>query len=1501
MPAGLSVADLLSRYLEAKRQNPAMTPEQFTQDPEELQQLQSALADLSGSSQGTIEHQEGATPLQTLQSLPAKLEEPMPTKLGIYTIIKKVGEGAMGSVYLGKDPRLNREVAIKVMKPELATSDVARARFLREAQSMAAVSHDNIATIHAADEEADGTTWLAMEFLKGTTLDEYVKKGRPLKYGHIIRFGRDIARGLQAAHSKGLIHRDIKPANIWLEIPNGRVKLLDFGLARQVDEGNEVTGSNTVVGTPSYMAPEQANNDPNLDHRCDLFSLGVVLYRLTTGDLPFKGTSLVATLMALATKEATPVLSLKPDCLAGLAELIHQLLQKQPEDRPKSAKAVAETLFNLEKSLSQSGQQPIVEALPAIVEPSLTALTPWAGIDESATNQPNQTKADSIRTVAVAATELGGPPKRRKLLFTGFGAFALLLFGFIVIKITNKDGSVTELKVPEDAKIEVDGKPIKPNDKNTVVMPPVKPPVPAPSATIDPDRKAAEWVLSVGGHGTVLCQGRNVDIQSPLPKEPFELHHVGLASGEKFTNEDLSVFKDCKNLQGFRIDSEILTDAGLAHFKDSRAIRYIQLASTKVTDAGLAHFKDHKDWFSIILLSPQVTDAGLANFKGCDELHRLALTGSKVTDAGLANFKNCKALSMLNLLRMKVTDAGLAHFKDCKNLSGLTLDGLQLVTDAGLAHFKDCKNLTGLSLEGTPVSDTGLAHFKDCKKLESLDLNSTQVTDTGLAHFKDCKSLTKLYLAGRNVSDTGLALFKDLKNLTALELTNTKVSDAGLAHFNDCKNLTLLYLSDTQVTDVGLAHFKDFKTLEILSIKKTKVTAARVEELRKALPKCRIEWDGGVIEPSAATDPDRTATFKNSLGMEFVKVPKGTGWLGGGAGKQGETKVVIEQDFYLGKYEVTQEEWEAVTGQNPSHFSRNGGGKGAVKDIPDADLKRFPVENVSWDDCQHFIKKLNEKEKDMGWIYRLPKEAEWEYACRGGPVDKALSAFDFYFAKPTNKLLPEQANFAPDPEKGLKGLQRTCKVGMYESNSLGLYDLHGNVREWCEDLATGADGSTHRVRRGGDLLHNSGRCKAAFQFTSSQSFQFNNFGLRLARVPVGPAVAVPATTANPAPVALTESQRKAVEWVVKSGGRLRLHTGDAEITVTDVGQIPSMPFKVLTVNFEGKKLPADWLTQMRELPPIDFSLEFNNTAIGDPEIATMVAMPNLAVCPYWSLSETKITDASAAKLGALKNFAGGQFGKTKLSNDGAKSLAQSPHLMHMTLSETDITDEGLAHLSQAPKWWTNLDISKTKVTETGVKKFRAAWPQCRLKSDFGLMDPAADPNRKAAEWLLNRDAEFGYSDATGFHLVTKGMKHELPKGEVMLNNFNLSKAEFADQDLAKFRGLKQLSSVVLVASEITNVGCEHLATLPTLQKLYLTNTKISDAGLTHLAQAAKLEVLHISGTKITDEGLQQLVRLKSLTELTVVKTGVSEAGVKKLSVALPKCKIESDFGTYGPK
>jgi formylglycine-generating enzyme required for sulfatase activity len=246
-------------------------------------------------------------------------------------------------------------------------------------------------------------------------------------------------------------------------------------------------------------------------------------------------------------------------------------------------------------------------------------------------------------------------------------------------------------------------------------------------------------------------------------------------------------------------------------------------------------------------------------------------------------------------------------------------------------------------------------------------------------------------------------------------------------------------------------------------------------------------------------------TAKESLAvMKFVPLPKATFYMGGGGGKAGK-KTEIKEGFEIAIHTVTQGQWQAVMGNNPSYFSREGMGKDKVKDISDVDLKQFPVENVSWNDAQEFIKKLNEQEKGKGWVYRLPSEAEWEYACRGGATSEEECSYHFYFEKPTNDLSSKQANFNGETPfgKGDKGpyLERTAKVGSYAPNKLGLYDMHGNLWQSCEDLWE--QGGSDRVVRGGSWGLNGQSCQAANRSYVVPTNRGYNGGFRLARVPSG--------------------------------------------------------------------------------------------------------------------------------------------------------------------------------------------------------------------------------------------------------------------------------------------------------------------------------------------------------------------------------------------------------------
>jgi hypothetical protein len=282
-------------------------------------------------------------------------------RLGSYRVLKVLGAGGMGVVLEAEDLHLQRLVALKAMRPSLAALPSARRRFLREARAMAAIHHDHIVTIHQVGEDR-GAPFLAMELLQGETLDDRLQREGRLPVAEVLRIGRETARGLAAAHKRGLVHRDVKPANLWLEEETGRVKILDFGLARATADDSRLTQSGMIIGTPYYMAPEQAAGHA-VDVRGDLFSLGCVLYHTATGELPFRGNDAISTLLAVAHEQPRSPRELNPALPPELGDLVMRLLAKKPEDRPPSAQAVAEALAELERdpTLVLAPGQPVAQ------------------------------------------------------------------------------------------------------------------------------------------------------------------------------------------------------------------------------------------------------------------------------------------------------------------------------------------------------------------------------------------------------------------------------------------------------------------------------------------------------------------------------------------------------------------------------------------------------------------------------------------------------------------------------------------------------------------------------------------------------------------------------------------------------------------------------------------------------------------------------------------------------------------------------------------------------------------------------------------------------------------------------------------------------------------------------------------------------------------------------------------------------------------------------------
>jgi eukaryotic-like serine/threonine-protein kinase len=264
--------------------------------------------------------------------------------LGRYEIVKELGRGAMGTVFLGKDPRINREVAIKTLRyEEIDAEQLAevKKRFFREAEAAGKLSHPNIVTIFDVGEDYE-IAYMAMELLDGSDLTKYCRKGNLLPPAEIIRVISCVASALDYAHANGIIHRDIKPANIMI-LNNGEIKVADFGIARVMATSKTQTG--VVLGTPSYMSPEQISGK-KVDGRSDLFSLGVVLYELITGEKPFNGDS-IATLMYNITTSAPPsIKELSPDLPEKLALIVERLLAKDMEARYQSGKELVNDLLS---------------------------------------------------------------------------------------------------------------------------------------------------------------------------------------------------------------------------------------------------------------------------------------------------------------------------------------------------------------------------------------------------------------------------------------------------------------------------------------------------------------------------------------------------------------------------------------------------------------------------------------------------------------------------------------------------------------------------------------------------------------------------------------------------------------------------------------------------------------------------------------------------------------------------------------------------------------------------------------------------------------------------------------------------------------------------------------------------------------------------------------------------------------------------------------------------
>jgi serine/threonine protein kinase/formylglycine-generating enzyme required for sulfatase activity len=867
-----------------------------------------------------------STVLETDQAAPRKYNFLAPPqaadeigRLGPYRVLEVLGKGGMGIVFRAEDPQLNRLVALKVMRPKMAAAHTGRERFLREARAMAAIKHEHIVSIYQVGEDR-GVPFLAMEFLEGETLESRLHRERKLAAAEVLRIGRQIASALAEAHHRKLIHRDIKPSNLWLEDLGERVaspdrvrlKMLDFGLARAIQGKSVLTQFGTIVGSPEYMAPEQVEGKA-LDPRCDLFSLGCVLYRMTTGESPFERADLISTLMAVVSKDPARPHDLEPSVPPALSQLILKLLAKEPGKRPESAQAVAETLDRM-----ASAVEPLVPSTRAGDSPRL----PLDGAQ-------GPTKP------------LQSPAGVKKSWLIGAGIAVCVLIGVTFLWASG----VFRVKTTEGTLV------FNVNEAN-------------PDITIDGEKVTVAW-----DNG-----GKSAEIRVNPGTHKIE------------------VKKD-----GFQAEAKELT------LKEG--VREVFTARLEATPLPInpapppAPPNDRVEWTT--LLPDDIRSAG-------------GTTLTKLPDGSIL-----ASGAQPSPERYTVTAT--------TRLAGITAICLELLTHPSLLSRGPGRGPHGGFVLNEFTVRVSPAH--EPRKSKPL------VFQRALADCSPEGCSIESAIDG-NMS-TGWAI---LRGQGSKDVPANHVAAFVLREPVSLPSATFTFTLDQRLSPSYPHNIGRFRL---------SVTTSKLPITIEALPKPPVL--AGVVRLPVVRGQKSLVVDPDGLKLEFVRIPAGEflmgspdGAPGAGADEKPQHRVKISKDFYMGKYLVTQEQYQKIMGWNPSFFSAGvfPAGEGRAQ-VAEMDTRRFPVENASWDDAQEFCQELLVR---TGLVIALPTEAQWEYACRAGTITP------FYFGTQSDG---GQGNWNGNLPYGTqqKGpyLARTCPVGSYRPNPWGLYDMGGNVMQWCTD------------------------------------------------------------------------------------------------------------------------------------------------------------------------------------------------------------------------------------------------------------------------------------------------------------------------------------------------------------------------------------------------------------------------------------------------------------------
>jgi serine/threonine protein kinase len=749
--------------------------------------------------------------------------------LGKYKLLELLGVGGMGAVYKAVQPGIVRTVAIKKLHKQVLKQHRAVERFLREIRSAAAVDDPHV--VRAYDANCDNDIYyLVMEYVPGKNLKSWIKEQKSLPVGWSCECIRQAALGLQHAHELGMLHRDIKSSNLLVTQGDDGlplVKILDLGLARfasETPQDGELTRSGQVLGTPDYMAPEQARDSKSADIRADIFSLGCTLFELLTGRFPFGGTSVMEKLMARATEDATPVDSLRADVPPGLSAVVARMLARDPNRRYSTPAEVAQALAPY-----AIGTAAAAIAAARSGSPRVTAPPPL----ESHANSAFQALHAEIASLAAeeASVSSSARPTNVQPPWLKFGAaLAAAVVLLIVLSglIANRRSTSGTARGKQRASAKQhDGEAF---DSDSAQDDSTETP------SKETSRQAALWIFKLGGTVEVAINadglsfqgstGRNhrqqLDRQdaasaAELPSGKFEITAVRIHGRTELSTSDLRRLAKMTDLESLSLSETRFGEVELAALSRLEFLRRIELADTQVSDAGVAILKKLPALQALDLSRTRISGTALEELRSAGSLTELILEGTHLKDKDLRSFQNLPQLTILNLAGTEVQGPGLQSLRALTNLLTLDLSRLPMRNGA-LRHVGVLESLEVLRLTRAKVTDEDLRLLSGMSKLKEFVLASTQVTGEGLKHLTWMSSLERL------------------------DLQESFVGDAGLASLNELTALKSLRLRGTRVTDNGAQQLGTLKHLEFVDLAETRVTRQGVNLLRLALPNCKIEY-----------------------------------------------------------------------------------------------------------------------------------------------------------------------------------------------------------------------------------------------------------------------------------------------------------------------------------------------------------------------------------------------------------------------------------------------------------------------------------------------------------------------------------------------------------------------------------------------------------------------------------------------------------------------------------